>query len=161
MLVNKYGYLINPKFKNYNWTNNPEYFIIDETTVEGQIMARVFVENHPFVDFTYEEKTIFFKNQPIINEDGKLEEIPDTPYTWKFVTSVTELEKSPEVKGKKIELIINEQGEWEHIYVDIPLADIEILKQENKLLKAQIQSNSEISDFHEELLFELAMMVYP
>lgn len=41
-----------------------------------------------------------------------------------------------------------------------PLTEIELLQNENKLLKAQVQANADISDFHEELIVELAMMVY-
>jgi hypothetical protein len=39
--------------------------------------------------------------------------------------------------------------------------DIEILKQENILLKAQNQALSDRADFQEELIAEIAMMVYP
>lgn len=36
----------------------------------------------------------------------------------------------------------------------------DILKKENKLLKAQNQALNEKTDFHEELIAEMAMMVY-
>jgi hypothetical protein len=39
--------------------------------------------------------------------------------------------------------------------------EMELLKQENTLLKAQMQANSDRSDFHEELIAEMAMLVYP
>ncbi|WLR54828.1 hypothetical protein LC048_20905 [Mesobacillus subterraneus] len=39
--------------------------------------------------------------------------------------------------------------------------EMEILKQENTLLKAQIQAATDRSDFHEELIAEMAMMFYP
>ncbi len=38
--------------------------------------------------------------------------------------------------------------------------EMEILKEENTLLKAQIQAASDRSDFHEELIAEMAMLVY-
>jgi hypothetical protein len=40
-------------------------------------------------------------------------------------------------------------------------SEVEILIQENTLLKAQIQATTDRSDFHEELIAEMAMMVYP
>ncbi|KON88942.1 hypothetical protein AF332_20550 [Sporosarcina globispora] len=40
-------------------------------------------------------------------------------------------------------------------------ADMDLLKQENTLLKAQIQASSDRSDFHEEIIAEMAMLVYP
>ncbi|MBU8773179.1 hypothetical protein [Cytobacillus oceanisediminis] len=40
-------------------------------------------------------------------------------------------------------------------------AEMDLLKQENTLLKAQIQASSDRSDFHEELIAEMAMLVYP
>ena len=42
-----------------------------------------------------------------------------------------------------------------------PQTEIELLKQENTLLKAQVQATSERADFHEELIAELAMMIIP
>lgn len=47
--------------------------------------------------------------------------------------------------------------------VDNPIrepTELELLKQENTLLKAQIQAASDRSDFHEELIAEMAMLVY-
>lgn len=38
--------------------------------------------------------------------------------------------------------------------------EIETLKQENKLLKAQIQALNATTEFHEELIAEMAMVVY-
>ncbi|MFJ8268538.1 hypothetical protein [Peribacillus asahii] len=38
--------------------------------------------------------------------------------------------------------------------------EIEILKQENTLLKAQNQALTDRTDFHEELIAEMAMLVY-
>ena len=37
---------------------------------------------------------------------------------------------------------------------------VEVLQKEITLLKAQSKANADISDFHEELIVELAMMVY-
>ena len=46
--------------------------------------------------------------------------------------------------------------------IDVPVepTDIELLQQENVLLKRQIQANSDVADFHEELIVELAMEIY-
>lgn len=38
--------------------------------------------------------------------------------------------------------------------------ETEQLKKENLLLKAQAKANADLSEFHEELIVELAMMVY-
>lgn len=38
--------------------------------------------------------------------------------------------------------------------------EMEILVQENTLLKAQVQAATDRSDFHEELIAEMAMLVY-
>lgn len=40
-------------------------------------------------------------------------------------------------------------------------AELDLLKQENTLLKAQVQAAADRSDFHEELIAEMAMQVYP
>ncbi|KON86615.1 hypothetical protein AF332_07145 [Sporosarcina globispora] len=48
--------------------------------------------------------------------------------------------------------------------VDNPQSDpseLEVLRQENTLLKAQVQASSDRSDFQEELISEMAMLVYP
>lgn len=39
-------------------------------------------------------------------------------------------------------------------------SEMDILKQENKLLKAQVQALTETSDFHEELIAEIATVLY-
>ena len=36
----------------------------------------------------------------------------------------------------------------------------EILKQENAILKTKLQANNDVTDFHEELIVELAMQLY-
>ena len=46
------------------------------------------------------------------------------------------------------------------IYVNVPQEEFYELKKENALLKAQSQANSERSDFHEELIADMAMMIY-
>jgi hypothetical protein len=43
----------------------------------------------------------------------------------------------------------------------VPLTPIEELRQENNLLKAKIQANADRADFQEELIVEMAMIVYP
>ena len=105
---------------NEDWYNEGNY-IIDETTDECKQMAQTYIENYPFVDFEH---------------DGE------------FVTKVIVLDKPerpPEIEGKSIELIKNEQGEWEYIYVDVPKTEIEIqqeiinvLGQELAQLKLQL-----------------------
>ena len=85
-----------------NWYEGEQNYIIDETTDEGKQMAKAYIENYPFVD---------------IEHDGE------------FITKVIILDKPErpqEVEGKSIELIKNEQGEWEYIYVDIPKTETEI-----------------------------------
>lgn len=84
-------------YPNTNWTGDKGNYIIDETSREGKELAQMYIQNHPFVDFEY---------------DGE------------FVTNVIVLdkpEKPIEVEGKSIKLIKNEQGEWEYVYVDIPI----------------------------------------
>lgn len=90
---------------NENWYEDEDNYIVDETTEEGKQMAQIYIENYPFVDFEH---------------DGE------------FVTKVIVLdkpEKPPEVEGKRIELVQNENGEWEYIYIDIPLTKEEMLVQ--------------------------------
>ena len=95
-------YETNTMYPNSNWYEDEENYIIDETTDEGKQMAQMYIDNYPFVDFEH---------------DGE------------FVTKVIVLDKPerpPEIEGKSIELIKNEQGEWEYIYVDVPKTEIEI-----------------------------------
>lgn len=95
----------NSMFLNSDWYNEGNY-IIDETTPEGQQMAQTYIENYPFVD---------------IEHDGE------------FITRVIILdkpEKPPKIEGKEIQIIKNENGEWEYIYIDIPLTEVELLKEQ-------------------------------
>jgi len=46
------------------------------------------------------------------------------------------------------------------IYVHVPKEEFEGLKADNTLLKAQSQANSDRADFQEELIVELATIVY-
>ncbi|MBU8733429.1 hypothetical protein KM915_25795 [Cytobacillus oceanisediminis] len=59
------------------------------------------------------------------------------------------------VEGATVEYIENEDNRTKGT------AEMDLLKQENTLLKAQIQASSDRSDFHEELIAEMAMLVYP
>lgn len=61
------------------------------------------------------------------------------------------IEGLPEEEVSKLQAILQEQHPDE----------LEILKQENTLLKAQIQAAADRSDFHEELIVEMAMLMYP
>lgn len=38
--------------------------------------------------------------------------------------------------------------------------EVEVLQQENKLLKAQVQALNDTTEFHEELIAEMAMILY-
>lgn len=109
---------------NIDWYNEGNY-IIDETTDEGKQMAQTYIDNYPFVDFEH---------------DGQ------------YVTKVIVLDKPerpPEIEGKSIELIKNEQGEWEYIYVDIPLTS----EQELKKVKQELaDANVMILEFMEAIL---------
>lgn len=118
--------IINKESKNYETNNlfpktdwyNAGNFIIDETTEEGQQMAQMVIDNYPLIDFEH---------------DGE------------FVTKVILLDKPErpeEVEGKEIQLVQNEQGEWEYIYVyeDIPLTETELLKRELAEQKALINA---------------------
>lgn len=118
-------------YPNTNWTGNPNYFILDETTPEGYQMSKTYIDNYPLVTFDH--------------HDG-----------YVIGVSVIELMKPPEVDGKTIEIIKNEQGEWEYIYVDIPKPEpdrVAILEARNKAIVDR-------QEFIEELIAELAMMVY-
>lgn len=126
MLVNKNGgYLKSTIYSNRKWVSDEGYYIIDETTEEGRQMAQTYIKNWPFVDFEH---------------DGE------------FVTKVIVLDKPerpPEIEGKSIELIKNEQGEWEYIYVDIPLTP----EQELKKVKQELaDTNAMILEFMEAIL---------
>jgi len=47
------------------------------------------------------------------------------------------------------------------IYSNVPEEVFETLKQENTLLKAQSQANSDRADFHEEVLAEIILAINP
>ncbi|WP_419962118.1 hypothetical protein [Psychrobacillus sp. BM2] len=47
------------------------------------------------------------------------------------------------------------------IYVSVPEEEFGSLKQENTLLKAQSQANSDRADFHEEVLAEIILAINP
>lgn len=96
-------------FPNTNWYVDEQNYIIDETMSEGKLMAQMYIDNYPFVDFEY---------------DGE------------FITKVIVLDKPErplEVEGKEIQLIQNEQGEWEYIYVDLPIDDTDLQARVNEL----------------------------
>ncbi|MFJ7934820.1 hypothetical protein [Sporosarcina sp. NPDC096371] len=46
------------------------------------------------------------------------------------------------------------------VYVSVPEEEFEGLKQDNQLLKAQSQANSDRADFQEDLIVEMAMKIY-
>lgn len=116
MIVRKNGtFEVNSDFPNINWYPKEDNYIVDETTEEGQLMMATYINSYPLVTFEH---------------DGK------------YVTSVSiiNLQKPPEVVGKEIQLIKNGQGQWEYVYVDIPLSDIELLKQQLAEQQAIINS---------------------
>ena len=95
----------NSSFPNSNWLGDG-YFIIDETTEDGQIMTQVFKDNYPFVAFEH---------------DGQL------------VTKVIMLDKPEEPissESQEAQLVRNELGLWEYILVDKPVAEIDLLKKQ-------------------------------
>lgn len=47
-----------------------------------------------------------------------------------------------------------------YIHPPEPLTEIELLKQENRFLKAQVQAQSDRTDFLEDCIAEMAMEVY-
>lgn len=100
MIIRKDGsYETMSLYPNSNWYLDEDNYIIDETTDEGKVLALMYSENYPLVNFTVGENN--------------------------FVTgvSVIELERPAEVEGKYIDLIKNVGGGWEYTYVDIPLTE--------------------------------------
>lgn len=71
MIVNGIKYLQSSLYPNTNWLNNNNFFIIDETTQKGHIMAKTYISNYPFVDFEHDGK---FVTKVIILEDEKFKE---------------------------------------------------------------------------------------
>lgn len=47
------------------------------------------------------------------------------------------------------------------VYLSVPEEEFDTLKQENTLLKAQSQANSDRADFHEEVLAEIILAINP
>lgn len=58
------------------------------------------------------------------------------------------------------ELCLNNNYTYEKIEVPEKKSDVEQLQQENKLLKAQLQAQTERSDFIEDCIAEMAGVVY-
>lgn len=58
------------------------------------------------------------------------------------------------------ELCLNNNYTYEKIEVPEKKSDVEQLQQENKLLKAQLQAQTERSDFIEDCIAEIAGVVY-
>lgn len=58
------------------------------------------------------------------------------------------------------ELCLNNNYTYEKIEVPEKKSDVEQLQQENKLLKAQLQAQTDRSDFIEECIAEMAGVVY-
>lgn len=115
MIITTSGYQTNNLYPDIDWYNEGN-FIIDETTTIGKQNAQTYIENYPFVDFEH---------------DGE------------FVTKVIVLdkpEKPIEAEGKEIELVQNEQGKWEYIYVDIPLTKEQELENEILSLRTMLES---------------------
>ena len=58
------------------------------------------------------------------------------------------------------ELCLNNNYTYEKIEVPEKKSDVEQLQQENKLLKAQLQAQTERSDFIEDCIAEMAGIIY-
>lgn len=58
------------------------------------------------------------------------------------------------------ELCLNNNYTYEKIEVPEKKSDVEQLQQENKLLKAQLQAQTERSDFIEDCIAEMAGVIY-
>lgn len=116
-------------FPNTNWYEDEDNYIIDETTDEGKQMARIYMENYPFVDFEADENMV--------------------------VTNVIVLDKPempPEIEGKRIVLKQDENGEYYYDYEDIPLTQEQLLGQEVTNLKiSNIQKDLIINQLGQEV----------
>ena len=116
-------------FPNTNWYEDEDNYIIDETTDEGKQMARIYMENYPFVDFEADENMV--------------------------VTNVIVLDKPEmpeEIEGKKIVLKQDEDGEYYYDYEDIPLTQEQLLGQEVTNLKiSNIQKDLIINQLGQEV----------
>ncbi|MBU5312206.1 hypothetical protein KQI38_09220 [Tissierella carlieri] len=58
-------------YHNSNWYEDEENYIIDETTKDGKLMAQIYIENYPFVDFEHDGEFVI---KVIVLEDEKLAE---------------------------------------------------------------------------------------
>lgn len=65
------------------------------------------------------------------------------------------------VDGQMVEASAEDkEAEYNANKVDEVPSDVQILQQENKILKAQVEALTMTSEFHEELIAEMAMMIY-
>lgn len=123
------SYETNSLFPNIDWYNEGNY-IIDETTEEGQQMAKTYIENYPFVDFEH---------------DGE------------FVTKVIVVDKPerpPELPGKQIVLKQDEEGNWYYGYEDIPKSKEEIQDEIISLLGQEIV-NLKLENLEKDTLIDI------
>lgn len=64
-------------YPNTNWYEGEENYIIDETTEEGQLMAKTYTENYPFVDFEHDGEfvtKVTILEAEKLNEEERLEQ---------------------------------------------------------------------------------------
>lgn len=79
-------------------------------------------------------------------------------YEYETYDSKTETFKNVVILKTAQEVYDHWLSESEEPQVEV--SDLEFLQQENKLLKAQIEALNESMDFHEELIAEMATMLY-
>jgi len=119
----------NSLFPNTNWYPEEDNYIIDETTEEGQLLAKTYIENYPFVDFEH---------------DGE------------FVTRVIVLDKPerpPELPGKQIVLKQDEEGNWYYEYEDIPKSKEEIQDEIISLLGQEV-TNLKVDNIQKDTIID-------
>jgi len=122
MIIRQNGtFETNSMFPNVDWYNEGN-FIIDETTEEGQQLAQLYVDNYPFIDFEHDGENVT------------------------KVVLLDKPERPEEVEGKEIQLVQNEQGEWEYIYVDIPLTKEQELEKKVRELQEIVDTTLGVTE---------------
>lgn len=114
-------------FPNTNWYEDEDNYIIDETTDEGKQMARIYMENYPFVDFEADENMVVTK-----------------------VIVLDKPEKPEEIPGKRIVLKQDENGEYYYDYEDIELSEEE--KTIQRLQRDNINNMKAMVELHIKIL---------
>lgn len=102
------SYETNSMYPDTNWYEDEDNLIIDETTEEGQQLAKLYIKNYPFVEFEH---------------DGE------------FITSVTVLENEKQAEEERLEQERLEQElidsliptEKEILMAELELSTLELL----------------------------------